>query len=92
MCLATAVVGTRRVTAHVITSLAHRPAPHIANYGQHVRASVVAASVYVHRKYSFLPGLVAGTHLNSSLTALNSLKVGFISSPTSHTLAILPQR
>ena len=44
------------------------------------------------RKYSFLPGLLAGTHLNSSLTALNSLKLGFISSPISQTLAMFPQR
>jgi hypothetical protein len=43
-----------------------------------------------HRKYSFLPGLLAGMHLSSSLTALNSLKFGFISSPTSHTLAMFP--
>ena len=45
-----------------------------------------------YRKYSFLPGLVGGTHLSSSFTALKSLKFGFMSSPMSHTDAILPHR
>lgn len=44
------------------------------------------------RKYSLRPGLVGGTHRSSSLTALKSLKFGFMSSPISHTDAIFPQR
>ena len=80
---------TRNSSCHNLF-IADRPPP-VLSMVHKVRTPVVA-SAYVHRKYSFLPGLVAGTHLNSSLTALNSLKVGFISSPTSHTLAILPQR
>jgi hypothetical protein len=43
-----------------------------------------------HKKYSFLLPLEGGTCLSSSLTALNSLKFGFISSPISHTDAMFP--
>lgn len=43
-----------------------------------------------YKKYSFLPPLEGGTCLSSSFTALNSLKFGCMSSPISHTDAMLP--
>jgi len=46
--------------------------------------------VLLHKKYSFLPPLEGGTCLSSSFTALNSLKFGCMSSPISHTDAMLP--
>ena len=43
-----------------------------------------------HKKYSFRPPLDGGTCRSSSLTALNNLNVGFMSSSMSHTDARFP--